>query len=146
MYHLLNYCTLYSIIAGIQKWKRALVGICKYSYKRYTFYWEDIHIHQRTEQNEYYLHKNWLYTQSHSVIRWLTRLYWFVDLSPTAIFPKFSLQYCVNLFFFFNNFWGDFFLSFVLYSALPPLRFHCADGCWDRTQDRCSWCIGSQTL
>jgi hypothetical protein len=32
----------------------------------------------------------------------------------------------------------------VLYSALfhlPPLRFHCADGCWDRTQDRCNWCI-----
>jgi hypothetical protein len=29
---------------------------------------------------------------------------------------------------------------------LPPLRFHCADGCWDRTQDRCNWCIGSQTL
>jgi hypothetical protein len=24
---------------------------------------------------------------------------------------------------------------------LPPLRFHYADGCWDRTQDRCNWCI-----
>jgi len=38
---------------------------------------------------------------------------------------------------------------FVLYSTLlhlPPLRFHCADGCWDRTQDSCNWCIGSQTL
>ncbi len=37
----------------------------------------------------------------------------------------------------------------VYYSALlhlPPLRFHCADGCWDRTHDRCNWCIGSQTL
>ncbi len=39
-------------------------------------------------------------------------------------------------------FWGgggDFFL--LLYLALlhlPPLRFHCADGCWDRTQDRCN--------
>ncbi len=35
-------------------------------------------------------------------------------------------------------------IFFVLYSAqlhLPPLRFHCADGCWDRTQDRCNWCI-----
>jgi hypothetical protein len=44
---------------------------------------------------------------------------------------------------------GDYyFFFFVLYSALlhlPPLRFHCADGCWDRTQDRCNWCIGSQT-
>ncbi len=37
----------------------------------------------------------------------------------------------------------------VQYSALLhllPLRFHCADGCWDRTQDRCNWCIGRQTL
>jgi len=37
----------------------------------------------------------------------------------------------------------------VLYSTLlhlPPLRFHCTDGCWGRTQDRCNWCIGSQTL
>jgi hypothetical protein len=53
--------------------------------------------------------------------------------------------------FFSNIFWGDFFLLFlfVQYSALlhlPPLRFHCADGCWDRTQDRCNLCIGSQTL
>ncbi len=47
-------------------------------------------------------------------------------------------------------FWGIFFFFlFVQYSALlhlPPLRFHCADGCWDRTQDRCNLCIGSQTL
>jgi hypothetical protein len=38
---------------------------------------------------------------------------------------------------------------FVLYSTLlhlPPLRVHSADGCWDRTRDRCNWCIGSQTL
>jgi hypothetical protein len=40
-------------------------------------------------------------------------------------------------------------LFFVLYSALlhlPPLRFHCADGCWDRTQDRCNWCNWSDAL
>ncbi len=47
-------------------------------------------------------------------------------------------------------FLGDFLnIFFVLYSTLlhlPPLRFHCADGCWKRTQDRCNWCIGSQTL
>jgi hypothetical protein len=52
------------------------------------------------------------------------------------------------LIFFF--FWGGDFFSFSLqHSALlhlPPLRFHCADGCWDRTQDRCNWCIDSQTL
>ncbi len=51
-------------------------------------------------------------------------------------------------FFFVFLFFFLFFL-FVHYSALlhlPPLRFHCADGCWDRTQDRCNWCIGSQTL
>jgi hypothetical protein len=42
--------------------------------------------------------------------------------------------------FFLNIFLSDFLIFFVLYSAplhLPPLRFHCADGCWDRTQDRC---------
>ncbi len=37
--------------------------------------------------------------------------------------------------------------TYVLYSALlhqPPLRFHCADGCWDRTQDRCN--CGSEEM
>jgi hypothetical protein len=29
---------------------------------------------------------------------------------------------------------------------LPPLRFHCVGGCWDRTQDCCDIGIGSQTL
>jgi hypothetical protein len=50
--------------------------------------------------------------------------------------------------FLFSNIFGVFFL-FELHSALlhlPPLRFQCADGCWDRTQDRCNWCIDSQTL
>jgi hypothetical protein len=43
---------------------------------------------------------------------------------------------------------GTHFFSYYISTLLhlPPLRFHCADGCWDRTQDRCSWCIGSQTL
>jgi hypothetical protein len=47
-----------------------------------------------------------------------------------------------------GDFIGIFFLS-ILYSALlhlPPLRFYCVNGCWDRTQDRCNWCIGSQML
>jgi hypothetical protein len=29
---------------------------------------------------------------------------------------------------------------------LPPLRSHCVGGCWNRTQDSCDYCIGSQTL
>jgi hypothetical protein len=29
---------------------------------------------------------------------------------------------------------------------LPPLRFRCVGGCWDRTQDCCDFGIGSQTL
>jgi hypothetical protein len=29
---------------------------------------------------------------------------------------------------------------------LPPLRFHCVGGCWDRTQDSCDYGIGCQTL
>jgi hypothetical protein len=49
--------------------------------------------------------------------------------------------------YFLGGFFNFFF--FVLYSALlhlPPLRFHCADGCWDRIQDLWNWCIDSQTL
>ncbi len=40
-------------------------------------------------------------------------------------------------------------MSYVLYSTLlhlPPLRFHCVGGCWDRTHDCCDFGIGSQTL
>jgi hypothetical protein len=29
---------------------------------------------------------------------------------------------------------------------LPPLRFHCVGGCWDRTQDCYDYGTGSQTL
>ncbi len=60
------------------------------------------------------------------------KLYWLVYFNIFLIF-----------------FGGIFIFLFVQYSALlhlPPLRFHCADGCWDRTQDRCNWCIDSQTL
>jgi hypothetical protein len=56
---------------------------------------------------------------------------------------------CIPKIFCFFCFWGIFLFSFVQYSALlhlPPLKYHCADGCWDRTQDRCIWCISSQTL
>ncbi len=47
-----------------------------------------------------------------------------------------------------GDFFGFFFLC-VLYSTLlhlPPLRFHCVGGCWDRTQDSFDFCIASQTL
>jgi len=50
---------------------------------------------------------------------------------------------------FFNKIFGDFLFLFVLYSVLlhfPPRRVDSADGCWDRNQDRCNWCIGSRTL
>jgi hypothetical protein len=59
------------------------------------------------------------------------------------------LHYHAKIFFLLNIFLGDYFFFFrTIFSTLhlPPLRFHCADGCWDRTQDRCNWCIGSQTL
>jgi hypothetical protein len=29
---------------------------------------------------------------------------------------------------------------------LPPLRFHCVEGCWDRTPESCDFGIASQTL
>ncbi len=41
------------------------------------------------------------------------------------------------------------FVFHVLYSTLlhlPPLRFHCVGGCWDRSQDCCDFGTGSQTL
>jgi hypothetical protein len=53
----------------------------------------------------------------------------------------------VELMFFLNIFLENFLFFLILYSArlhLPPLRFHCANRCWDRTQDRCNSCIGSQ--
>jgi hypothetical protein len=31
-------------------------------------------------------------------------------------------------------------------SSATPLNFHCVAGFWDRTQDRCDFGIGSQTL
>ncbi len=39
-----------------------------------------------------------------------------------------------------------FILLYVLYSTLlhlPPLRFHCVGGCWDRTLDCCDFGIGN---
>ncbi len=52
------------------------------------------------------------------------------------------------IFFYFIYFLGylNFFLLYPTLLHLPPLRFHCADGCWDRTRDCCNWCIGGQTL
>ncbi len=44
-------------------------------------------------------------------------------------------------------FWD--FSFYVRYSTLlhlPPFRFHCVGGCWDRSQDCCSFGIYSQTL
>ncbi len=43
----------------------------------------------------------------------------------------------------------QFSMFYVLSSTLlhlPPLRFHCIGGWWDRTQDCCDFGIGSQTL
>jgi hypothetical protein len=50
---------------------------------------------------------------------------------------------------FLTVFFGFFHVCTVLYSTLlhlPPLRFHCVGGCWDRTQDRCDLGIGCKTL
>jgi hypothetical protein len=47
-----------------------------------------------------------------------------------------------------GGFFG-FYLLFLRYSTLlllPPLRFYCVGGCWDRTQDGCDVDIDSQTL
>ncbi len=37
----------------------------------------------------------------------------------------------------------DFFITlFNTMLHLPPLRFHCVGGCWDRTQESCNLDIG----
>jgi hypothetical protein len=69
---------------------------------------------------------------------------WIISTISTIKSVSFLVQQ-LNTF----QFYFLFFFLFLHYSALlhlPPLRFHCADGCWDRTQDRCNLCIGSQTL
>jgi hypothetical protein len=46
-----------------------------------------------------------------------------------------------------NFLWISLFI--VRYSPLPhlpPLRFYCVEGYWDRTQDSCDYCIDCQTL
>jgi hypothetical protein len=61
-----------------------------------------------------------------------------------------KLQILFNLRFFLNSGIVLFcFFFYVLYSTLlylPPLKFHCVGGCWDRSQDCCNFGIGSQTL
>jgi hypothetical protein len=55
-------------------------------------------------------------------------------------------KYCIvdTKYMFFKIFFGGIFLFFFIQLSallhLPPLRFHCADGCWDRTHDRCNLC------
>jgi hypothetical protein len=45
---------------------------------------------------------------------------------------------------------GEFFVFFMYFIQhllhLPPRRFHCVGGCWDRIQDCCDVGIVSQTL
>jgi hypothetical protein len=36
--------------------------------------------------------------------------------------------------------------DFIIFIYLPPVRFLCVEGCWDRTQDCCGFGIDSQTL
>ncbi len=60
----------------------------------------------------------------------------------------------VSFSFFFSKMKGEFFWIFVSFCVryltllhLPPLRFHCVGGCWDRTQDsNCDNGIGCQKL
>ncbi len=81
---------------------------------------------------------------------WRTIIF-FGDPNKMFIGLLHEIHYMYFLFdhFYIYIFGGDFLVIFVLYSTLlhlPPLRFNFADGYWDRTKDRCNWCIGSQTL
>ncbi len=74
----------------------------------------------------------------------LSRLHLFCQgciyfVTAACIFCQGCIYFVKAAFFFLIFLGGFFFFLFVQYSALlhlPPLRFHCADGCWDRTQDR----------
>jgi hypothetical protein len=65
---------------------------------------------------------------------------------PRILFPLSRRGNTGRAFFFIIIFLGFFFILYSALLRLPPLRFPCADGCWDRTQDCCNWCIGSQLL
>jgi hypothetical protein len=65
---------------------------------------------------------------------------------PHVLGPPLSKRCSRHILFFWEGGSGGYF--FVLYSALlhlPPLRFDCSEGCWDRTQDRCNWCMHWQS-
>ncbi len=73
---------------------------------------------------------------------WSFRGYYCLQLFKTSAY-RIHVQYL--------NCKGGFIWIFfsVLYSTLlhlPPLRFHCVGGYWDRTQDSCDFGIGFQTL
>ncbi len=68
---------------------------------------------------------------------WCSRVTEYADLSSVVCRVRVPL-----LILFFDSF-------YALYSTLlhlPPIRFHCVGGCWNRTQDCCDFGIGSQTL
>ncbi len=54
--------------------------------------------------------------------------------------PHIQLEYCTVCIQIFKNVCMYVLCSTLLY--LPPLRFHCIGGCWDRTQDICDFGIG----
>jgi hypothetical protein len=45
---------------------------------------------------------------------------------------------------YFKGFLGFFAVLYSTLLHLPPLRFHCVGGCWDRTHDCYDFGIGSQ--
>jgi hypothetical protein len=74
---------------------------------------------------------------------WEMSAYFSADQEPAATAALNKLIQTLQVFFAFNLpsivfvkskyfFWGDFLILFILYSTLlhlPPLRFHCVDGC-----------------
>jgi len=88
----------------------------------------------------YVLHVPYFFPKIRDFVELFACSFYFCILPvDTKLSPK-----CDVAHFYFFIFGGDLFLFclFVLYSALlhlPPLKFNCADGCWDRTTGLVYW-------
>ncbi len=132
-----HYCTFIVKLSELFDFQHFIVLFHIQEYIRFFFAWQ---LYFYADFNIYSLLKDTCSSISAFIIQ------------RNKVLTRVKLRKSISLYteFFLKIFLGFFFLFFSIhYSSqlhLLPLRFHCANRCWDRTQDRCNWCIGSQTL